>query len=331
MSISDDPGDRESLSRGDWSVMLVYRPLHPKFGCVDPADLRDPTKFHVVSGTKKIGDVACVVIENEPHEGAHEYYWLDPARDYLPLRESRTLNGEDRGRVDFKYRLDSHDGWVPAGWTGAYTGESGSLLASHTNSVTEATLNRPLPALEFEIDPPTRARVSDSRGNRRSPRERAEDAARSARETKLVALRQAKLKAHKRHRPIFDPFADAAADLEAAEKSAHDTKRRVLIEFGMNPDFECYDLWAVLKENPEVAPVLNQNFVLLLVAVNSDTGKAIQEKYVPQPGRYRIPYLSVLDSDGNLIKNDNTTPLAGGDDYDIGKVKNFLAEWSPGK
>jgi hypothetical protein len=103
----------------------------------------------------------------------------------------------------------------------------------------------------------------------------------------------------------------------------------VLIEFGTNPDFECYDLWAVLKENAEVSPVLKRGFVLLLVDVVA--GEAIQEKCALKRQRYQLPYLAVLEADGNLIKNDDTRTLEGGDGYDVGKVKNFLAEWSPAK
>jgi hypothetical protein len=331
LSIANDSDRREGMMAGERCVMLVYRPLHPKFGRVDAADLRDPAKFHIVAGTRKIGDVACVVLENEPSPGMHEYYWLDPARDYLPLRESRTLNGEDRDRVDFKYRSDPRDGWVPTGWTVANVGESGLLMVPSTDSVTEATVNRPLPASEFEIDPPRRAQINDSRVDRHSPRERAEDAAREAKRDTSFQIRDARRRAQikRKQKPIYDPFADAAADLETALKKARETNRRVLIQFGVNRDPDCRDLGAVLK-NAEVAPMLNQ-FVLVPIDVDFDAGKTIQEKYVPKRERYMRPYLTVLDPDGNLLKNDNTNAVESGDSYDIGKVKTFLAEWSAAK
>jgi hypothetical protein len=333
LSIGNDSSTRESLSQGDRCVMLVYRPLHPKFGCVDAANLRDPAKFHVVAGTRKIGDVACVVLENEPYPGAHEYYWLDPARDYLPLRESRTLNGEDRDRVDFKYRLDPHGGWVPTGWTQANVGESGFLFSPCSDSVTEATLNRPLPASEFEIDPPRKARINDSRVNRRSDRERAEIAALEAKRDAIRQVQVARRKAQTKRRlkPIYDPFADAAADLGAALKTARETNRRVLVQFGANRYGDCRALGVVLKENAEITPMLKQGYVLVPVDVDCDTGKTIQEKYVPKRERYMLPYLTVLDPDGNLLKNDDATTFEEGDSYNVGRVKTFLAEWSPVK
>jgi thiol-disulfide isomerase/thioredoxin len=333
VSISNDSSDRDLGSPGDRELLLVYRPLHPKFGRLDEAELRDPAKFHIVAGTKKIGDVACVVLENERHPGMHDYYWLDPARDYLPLRESRTLNGEDRQRTEFTYRFDPRDGWVPTGWSDQSVGEGGALLGPYTDSVSEATVNRPLPASEFEIEAPRKARVSDYRNDRRFARERAAVAAQEAKMAATLKSREAKLKAHikPKPKPVYDPFADAAADVEAAMKTARESNRRVLIEFGANWCPGCRDLAVVLKENADVRRALKQGFVLVLVDVDFDTGKKIQEKYVPKRQRNSIPHLAVLDPDGHVLKNDNTTGFEDGDDYDIGKVKSFLAEWSPGK
>jgi hypothetical protein len=333
MSIGNDSAQREALVRGAHCVMLIYRPLHPKFGFIDECDLRNPAKFHVVAGTKKVNDVACVVLETESRPGTHEYYWLDSSRDYLLLRESRTLNGEDVDRVDFIYRSDSRDGWVPTGWTAASVGGSGLLLNPSTTSITEATVNRQLPKVEFEIDPPRRARINDYRANRTSPREQAERTAQEAKRNAIAQAHAARWIAQikRKLRPVYDPFADAAADLEAALKTARETNQRVLIEFGANRYPDCSDLGGVLKENAEISPVLKQGFVLVPVDVDSDMGRTIQEKYVPQRERHMLPYVTVLDPDGNVLKSGSTVAFESGDTYDIGKVKAFLAEWSAAK
>ena len=85
----------------------------------------------------------------------------------------------------------------------------------------------------------------------------------------------------------------------------------------------------MLKENAGVARALERGFVLVLVDVDFEAGKRIQEKYVPRDQRNSIPHLTVLEPNGHVLKHDNTTTFEVGDDYDIGKVKNFLAEWSP--
>ena len=93
----------------------------------------------------------------------------------------------------------------------------------------------------------------------------------------------------------------------------------------------CRDLGVVLKENADVAACVKKGFVLVLVDTDYDTGKKADEKYVPRRQRNSIPHLAVLDPTGKVLKSDNTQSLADGDDYNFGKVKAFLAEWSPAK
>ena len=103
----------------------------------------------------KIGDVACIIIEQEPYDGQHRSYWLDPARDYLPLRQHQTLNGVDTDRVDISYRLDGTKGWIPVGWKESSIGMGGKLLAPLTDTVKSYTVNEPIPAAEFYIETPS--------------------------------------------------------------------------------------------------------------------------------------------------------------------------------
>jgi hypothetical protein len=165
-------------------LILVYRPFDAKFKDSKVAQLRDPARFRVRKQKGHIGNVACVVIEIEPSDRTLLSYWLDPARDYLPLREHRMEDGEDRERVDFSYRADPTCGWALAGWTQANTGNSGSLWSPRTDTILEFTVNQPIPASDFQIDPPPNVKVQDRRINRRAARPKARDAASDARDKK---------------------------------------------------------------------------------------------------------------------------------------------------
>ena len=110
-------------------LTLVFRPFDARFKGINVAELRDPAKFRVRKQKDHIGNVACVVIETEEGRGTQLSYWLDPARGYLPLREHRMRDGEDRERVAFSYRADPTCGWALAGWTRAIVGAGGSLWA----------------------------------------------------------------------------------------------------------------------------------------------------------------------------------------------------------
>jgi thiol-disulfide isomerase/thioredoxin len=316
--------------------MLIFRPFDEHSENFQVAELRDPAKFRVRRQRGKIGNVACVVIETERHAGMEMSYWLDPARDYIPLREHRTLNGEDRERLDISYKADHTCGWAPDGWTITNVGMGGKLFNPITDTITEFSVNQPIPASDFQIEAPPSAKVQDERIDRRSAREKARDKARDAREAKqkaIFAAREAKEKAHPKPKPkpVYDPFADAAADVEAAFKLARETNKRVLIEFGANWCTGCRDLGVVLKENAEVSAALKRGFVLVLVDTDTESGRQLQEKYVPKRQRNSIPHLAVLDPSGKVLRNDDTTALEVDDNYSFTKLKTFLAEWSPPK
>jgi thioredoxin 1 len=329
---------REVRMGGDWYLTLVFRPFVGNLGGMNVADLRDPAKFRVRKQRGQIGNVSCVVIESEPHPGMQMSYWLDPARDYIPLRQHRTLGGEDRERVDISYRPDSTCGWAPTRWTMANVGMGGKVFNPISDTITDFTVNQPVPASDFQIETPAGAKVQDWRIDRRSARRKAADATREAKQKALTAAREAREAEEKAHpkakpkpKPVYDPFANAAADVEVAFKVARETNKRVLIEFGANWCPGCRVLGVVLKDNSDVATALKKNYVLVLVDTDTESGRQLQEKYVPKRQRNSIPHLAVLDPAGKVLRNDDTTALEVDDDYSVPKLKAFLAEWAPSK
>jgi beta-lactamase regulating signal transducer with metallopeptidase domain len=144
--------EREVQHMGDRALLDALRPLEPQLAGIDLS------KFRVAGGGGQIGEAHCVIIQTEENGGRQKSYWLDPARDYLLLREHRTANGQDRMRVDLSYRSDPRFGWVPTGWTYAFAGGDGV-----TDTVTDSIVNQPLPDSEFKIEIPEAAQVNDMR------------------------------------------------------------------------------------------------------------------------------------------------------------------------
>ncbi len=329
-------GRGELLETGDSYLSLVFRPFDPSFGRLSVAELRDPTRFRVRKQKGKIGKVACVVIETEERPGMRASFWLDPARDYIPLRLHRMDDGEDLARLEISYKADPTCGWIPVDWTEARVRSGVPAYATIVDTITDFLVNQPIPASDFQIDPPPNVTVQDLRIDRRSARRKAREAALDARDVKqkaLVAAREAREKTHPKPRtkPVHDPFADPAADLEAAFKVARETNKRVLIQFGANWCPGCRVLGAVLKENAEVSAALIKDFVLVFVNTETESGRILQEKYVPKRQQNSIPHLAVLDASGKVLKNHDTKAFEVDDDYSIPKLKAFLAEWSPRK
>jgi beta-lactamase regulating signal transducer with metallopeptidase domain/thiol-disulfide isomerase/thioredoxin len=318
---------------GDRYLRLIFRPFDAHEEGILAADLRDPAKFRVRRQRGQIGNIACVVIDTDRNAGMYFSYWLDPARDYIPLRQHRTVNGEDRQRLDLSYQADAACGWAPVGWTDTTVGMGGKVLSPITDTLSEFTINQPIPASDFQIETPPGVRVQDWRNDRAEQRREAARAAWLAKRKPIVARKEAREKAHPKPKPkpVYDPFADAAADVEAAFKVARETNKRVLIEFGANWCPGCRDLGVVLKENTDVSTALKRDFVLVLVDTDTESGRQLQEKYVPKRQRNSIPHLAVLDPSGKVLKNDDTTAFEVDDDYSVPKLKAFLAQWSPPK
>ncbi len=135
LSLSDNPrwpggilnitaGSNRSVmtwAAGDRYLMLVFRPFDANFGgmrrCRNAGSRQVPRPQ--AKGDKSATS-ACVVIETDSNPGMQLSYWLDPARDYIPLRQhriaqrrrSRTAGYFLQGRSDVRVgsnRLDGFD------------------------------------------------------------------------------------------------------------------------------------------------------------------------------------------------------------------------------
>jgi hypothetical protein len=260
-----------------------------------------------------------VIIEKIEDGPSRVSYWLDPARDYLVLREHQSYLGVDSLRMDISYRHDTSVGWVPSGWMETRLNQGGGVLAHRfTAVVNDYSVNQPIPwsafmtydkkdvsTVDFGVNNQTKSRLTQPSGT----------ATREPRSSKT--------------KPFYDPFADATADVAAALKQAKDRHKRVLIEFGANWCPGCLELSALLKENPEISAAWKKDFVLALV--DYDAARKVYEKYVSPDQQNGIPRLVVLDSNGSVLKSDDTSSLEQSNEIDPGKVKAFLAEWSPAK
>jgi hypothetical protein len=249
-----------------------------------------------------------------------ESYWLDPNRDYLPLRKHVSLEGRDSDRIDWTYRLDQTDGWIPIGWKDLSVGEDGASTCGLC-TVTSYSINGPLPASEFEIEPPKGAEVQDLRDStslgRQVTKVLAENAA--ALIKAKVRAREMALRPKREPKCIYDPFADAAADVEAAIKEAKQTHKRVLIDFGSNGSLA---LGLMLKEDVDVSAAVKKGFVLVLVDTDFETGKKVNERYVPKRQRNYTSQLTILDESGTVLANEDAR------NADVSTIKAFLAQWS---
>lgn len=125
--------------------------------------------------------------------------------------------------------------------------------------------------------------------------------------------------------PIYDPAADARADIKAALARAAYDHKRVLVKFGGNWCGWCFRLHDVFKKNRDISPIINSEYELVLVDVNSNP--ELLKELDPENHPHSYPWLTVLDADGKVLTNQNTGDLEEGPQHDPAKVKAFLVKW----
>lgn len=110
--------------------------------------------------------------------------------------------------------------------------------------------------------------------------------------------------------PIYDEKADAAKDIAAALSKAKRENRRVLIQWGGNWCGWCFLLHDKMSDSRPIAQKLNYEYDVVLVDIgNLDKHQDLVKKYAANLEKEGVPYLTVLDADGNVLSNQETSSL----------------------
>ena len=128
--------------------------------------------------------------------------------------------------------------------------------------------------------------------------------------------------------PIYDETADAARAVEAAIARAKLENRRVLIQWGANWCPWCHKLHETCAADENLRKELLYEYEVVLVDVGRfDKNFDLAAKYQADLKATGIPYLTVLDSDGKVVTNQETSPLEAGDRHDPARVLAFLQKY----
>ena len=125
--------------------------------------------------------------------------------------------------------------------------------------------------------------------------------------------------------PIYDESADAKALIAAAVAKAEANNKRVLVQWGGNWCGWCYKLHDLFESNEEIGKTLQYEYEVVMIDSNTNEALAKSMK-VNFEG---VPYLTVLDSSGKKLTDQDTGSLEVGDKHDPAKVLAFLEKWKP--
>ncbi|MEJ5994042.1 thioredoxin family protein [Pedobacter sp. Du54] len=127
---------------------------------------------------------------------------------------------------------------------------------------------------------------------------------------------------------IYNPKANAEADINAAVAKAKKEKKHVFIQVGGNWCIWCIRFHDLVDATPELKKLLNDNYETVLLNWSPENkNEAILKKY-NYPGRFGFPVFLVLDGDGKLIHTQNSAYLEEGSGHSVKKITEFLKGWN---
>ncbi|RZK56384.1 MAG: thioredoxin family protein [Pedobacter sp.] len=129
---------------------------------------------------------------------------------------------------------------------------------------------------------------------------------------------------------IYNPKANAQADIDAAVKKAKQEKKHVFIQIGGNWCVWCIRFHDLVNATPDLKSYLNSNYETVLVNWSPENKNEAVLKKLGYPGRFGFPVFLILDGDGKLIHTQNSAYLEEGGGHSVKKVTDFLKNWNYG-
>ncbi|MCU0226412.1 MAG: thioredoxin family protein [Bryobacterales bacterium] len=126
---------------------------------------------------------------------------------------------------------------------------------------------------------------------------------------------------------VYDPARDAAADIRQAVAIARKQNKHVLLEVGGAWCIWCKILDRYFADHPDLLALRKANYVMVKVNFSKENENAAALGAYPKASGY--PHFYVLDSQGALLRSQDTAPLEEGRGYHHGRMRDFLSTYKP--
>ena len=125
---------------------------------------------------------------------------------------------------------------------------------------------------------------------------------------------------HRKTETVYSPKNIAADQIQFALEQAHGSHKLVLVVFGGEWCSWCKKIHAFLESDPHVAQIIKDKFEVTFI--DSDTNRGLAKHYGAT--LEDVPYFTILDSSGKVLRNQRTHIFEVGNSYDTNKLRNFL-------
>jgi len=129
---------------------------------------------------------------------------------------------------------------------------------------------------------------------------------------------------------LYNPNANATADIEAAVKKAAAENKFVLIQAGGNWCGWCLEFERISKSDTQIDAVIKSSFVDYHLNYSKENRNDALFAAFEFPQRFGFPVFIILNGKGERIHTQSSEYLEDGKkSYDQKKVLSFLELWSP--
>jgi thioredoxin-related protein len=128
---------------------------------------------------------------------------------------------------------------------------------------------------------------------------------------------------------IYNPEANARADIEKAVSLAAENNKHVLIQIGGNWCSWCVLLHNFMHNDAKLDSLLNADYVFVTLNYSKENKNEEILEELGFPHRFGFPVLVILNAQGQRIHTQNTVYLEEGNAYNQKKVYGFLMDWRP--
>jgi thioredoxin-related protein len=128
---------------------------------------------------------------------------------------------------------------------------------------------------------------------------------------------------------LYDPKANAEADIAKAIAQAKKENKHVFIQAGGNWCIWCLRFNNFINSTPTLDSMVKADYVVYHLNYSKENkNEAVMAKY-GFPQRFGFPVFIILDGDGNRIHTQNSAYLEQNNWYSKEKVTEFLRNWRP--
>lgn len=127
---------------------------------------------------------------------------------------------------------------------------------------------------------------------------------------------------------IYNPMANAQADLDAAAAKAKNENKHVFVQVGGNWCIWCIRFHNLVEETPDLKNYLTSNFETVLVNYSPENKNEAVLKKLKNPGRFGFPVFLILDGNGEVIHIQNSAYLEEGKGHSVKLITDFLKNWT---